>query len=80
MTADPPGRITPTRPTPTCPICTRDLEARVEAKVNGRISIALVCARHGSFPHGWRPKFIDATVGEAWVARQRQRQQRFGKR
>lgn len=59
------------RATPTCPRCNRDLEARVEMKQNGRVTIALTCTRHGSFPNGWRPKFLDYARAMQWAARQR---------
>lgn len=68
-------RIAAQPASPTCPRCFRDLEARVEAKANGKVHIALTCAVHGSFPQGWRPKFLDHARAAQWAARQRQLQQ-----
>jgi hypothetical protein len=40
---------------PLCPRCGRDLELVVEDRNrSGHVEIALVCAKHGSFPSGWR--------------------------
>lgn len=64
------------RSTPTCPQCARDLEARVEMRANGKVHIALTCPRHGSFPNGWRPKFLDHARAMAWANRQRLLKQR----
>ena len=68
------SRIAEQRTTPACPKCARDLEARIEMRMNGKVHIALTCARHGSFPQGWRPKFLDATRAQVWAERERQRQ------
>lgn len=74
--SDEPRAIQAVRPSPICPRCARDLEARVEMRVNGKVSIALTCARHGSFPQGWRSKFLDETQAATWAVRQRQLKQR----
>lgn len=82
MSSDPPAPATPavtaTTAPYTCPRCHRDLEMRVEARMNGKVHIALVCPRHGSFPGGWKRKFLDATAAQVWAARRRaeQRQRR----
>lgn len=70
--SDEQARVQGVRPSPTCPICYRDLEVRVEARGGGKVHIALACVRHGSFPKGWRPKFIDHARAAAWAARQQQ--------
>lgn len=72
--------IAPVRSTPTCPHCPRDLELRIEQKANGKVHVALTCPRHGSFPRGWRPKFLDNARAQAWAERQRQRQQHHNPR
>ena len=58
--------------TPCCPKCARELEMRAEMRNRrGQVEVALVCPRHGSFPSGWRPKFLDHTQAELWALRQR---------
>lgn len=69
--------IQPQPATPTCPHCFRDLEMRAEMRAaNGHVRVTLACPRHGSFPRGWRPKFLDTARAAQWAARERARQQR----
>lgn len=74
MSADEPRAVHLAHPTPTCPSCGRDLEMRPELHVNGKIHVAFVCARHGSFPNAWRRKFVDDVRANAWAHQQRQAQ------
>lgn len=85
MTAD--GNGTPATPTvhastgeALCPRCNRALEMRAEGRIAGKLQIALACPRHGSFPSGWRRKFLDATSAQVWAARERERQRRLAAR
>lgn len=66
--------------TPTCPQCHRDLELRVETRINGRVHVALACARHGSFPQGWQPKFLGTAQAMRWAAQRRAIQQQRSRR
>ena len=68
------------RPAPTCPVCKRDLEMRAEMRLNGKVTVALVCARHGSFPNGWRQSMLNTGRAMQWAARQRQLQQARSRR
>lgn len=44
---------------PTCPKCGRDLELVVEDRNRkGQVEISLVCAKHGTFPSGWRNNML----------------------
>lgn len=47
------------KPVPACPKCNRTLVMSVENKINGKVVVALVCSRHGTFPSGWKTKFFD---------------------
>jgi hypothetical protein len=57
-------------PAPTCPLCFRDLEMRVEMQHAGKIHVALACARHGSFPNGWQPRLTSHGRALQWATRQ----------
>jgi len=60
------------RPGPTCPICFRDLEMRVELRTKtGKVAVALTCARHGSFPNGWQSALNDTARAARWAERRR---------
>lgn len=54
--------IEPPRQIPTCPKCGRDLDLVVEDRnKTGKVQIALVCPKHGSFPSGWKTTFANLT-------------------
>jgi hypothetical protein len=75
--APPPSAVQRQLNTPTCPRCGRDLMLTTEGRTaSGKWSVALMCSVHGTFPSGWRNKFLDRTRAEIWAHKQRQLRQR----